>query len=232
MANKVDLTGNRFGRLIVLEHIGYKCFPSGGRHLLWKCKCDCGNFTNVTTEKLKSCSTRSCGCLAREIRSKRKGQNATNYKNGITFTRLGYIYLGIKQRCYNPNNQNYHNYGGRGITMCDEWLGEHGFENFRNWCIKNGFKEKSNRGECTIDRIDVNGNYEPSNCRWVDITVQARNRRDCVYIEYMGERKTISEWSEITGIKDSTIRNRLNRGWDIDKALSVKSRKYIKKNSL
>ena len=156
MANKVDLTGNRFGRLIVLEHIGYKCFPSGGRHLLWKCKCDCGNFTNVTTEKLKSCSTRSCGCLAREIRSKRKGQNATNYKNGITFTRLGYIYLGIKQRCYNPNNQNYHNYGGRGITMCDEWLGEHGFENFRNWCIKNGFKEKSNRGECTIDRIDVN----------------------------------------------------------------------------
>ena len=166
----------------------------------------------MTTEKLKSCSTRSCGCLAREIRSKSKGQNATNYKNGITFTRLGYIYLGIKQRCYNPNNQNYHNYGGRGITMCDEWLGEHGFENFRNWCIKNGFKEKSNRGECTIDRIDVNGNYEPSNCRWVDITVQARNRRDCVYLEHMGEKKTISEWSEITGIKDSTIRNRLNRG--------------------
>ena len=113
--------------------------------------------------------------------------------------------------------------------MCDEWLGEHGFENFRNWCIKNGFKEKSNRGECTIDRIDVNGNYEPSNCRWVDIITQARNRRDCVYLEHMGEKKTISEWSEITGIKDSTIRNRLNRGWDIDKALSVKSRKYIKK---
>ena len=137
MSNKVDLTGKRFGRLIVLEHIGYKCFPSGRRHLLWKCKCDCGNFTNVTTEKLKSCSTRSCGCLAREIRSKRKGQNATNYKKGITFTRLGYIYLGIKQRCYNPNNQNYHNYGGRGITMCDEWLGEHGFENFRTTILVN-----------------------------------------------------------------------------------------------
>ena len=213
MANKIDLTGNRFGRLIVLEHIGYKCFPSGGRHLLWKCKCDCGNFTNVTTEKLKSCSTRSCGCLAREIRSKRKGQNATNYKNGITFTRLGYIYLEIKQRCYNPNNQNYHNYGGRGITMCDEW--KNNFQNFYDWSMSHGYSD-----DLTIDRIDNNGNYEPSNCRWVDMKKQTRNNSRNHIVKLNGIERPLIEWTEIYKINYKTVRDRLKRGWDYEKALT------------
>lgn len=121
-------------------------------------------------------------------------------------------YKCMMERCYRKKSCNYANYGGRGITVCDEW---HNIEAFEKWAIENGYKDG-----LTIDRIDVNGNYEPSNCRWATKKEQANNRKNTVIIEFRGESHTISEWAEMKGINRSTLNNRIYRGWDIEKALT------------
>lgn len=155
-----DLKGQRFGRLVALDFAGYDNNKKG----MWRCKCDCGNEVVVRTNGLTSGNTKSCGCLRKINNGKRT--------HGMTRTRLGSIYIGMKQRCFNPKTEHYSCYGGRGITICDEWLGKDGACAFFEWAKSNGYKEG-----LTIDRINVNGNYEPSNCRWVDMHVQALNRR-------------------------------------------------------
>ena len=120
----------------------------------------------------------------------------------------------MKYRCYYQNHPSYKNYGGRGITVCQEWLDD--FMNFYNWSMANGYSD-----ELTIDRIDVNGNYEPNNCRWATRKEQQNNMRNNVFLEANGERHTISEWSEITGINRSTISNRLRRGKSIKEAIGL-----------
>lgn len=152
-----DLTGQRFGRWTVLER-----GENIGRATAWKCKCDCGTIKNVNGNSLKQGGTLSCGCLAVDA----------SYKHGMYKSRLNKEYRGIKQRCYNPKNTRYEYYGGRGIKICDEWLGKEGFANFMNWSLENGYNDK-----LTLDRIEVDKSYSPSNCRWVDMKVQARNRR-------------------------------------------------------
>lgn len=167
--------------------------------------------------------TMSCGCYRKENLLK------CSIKHGKKNTRLYVVWQDMRMRCFNPNNEAYKNYGGRGITVCQEWLD---FQKFYTWAMSSGYDENAKFGECTLDRIDVNGNYEPSNCRWVNMKVQANNMRKNVNLEYNGETKTLREWCETLNLSYNTIYGRLMKGWDMRKALETpirKSRKRTKK---
>lgn len=142
-----------------------------------------------------------------------------NLSHGGTGSRLHNVWIMMKQRCSNPNTYEYHRYGGRGIRVCDEWLL---FENFRDWAMLNGYNPNAPRGECTLDRIDNNGNYEPDNCRWVDMKEQMKNRPKVgLYYEYNGERHTLYDWAKIIGTSHGLLRNRIRYGWDIERVLTT-----------
>ena len=136
-------------------------------------------------------------------------------------SRLYSIYAGMKERCSNPCHCAYQNYGGRGISYCEEWQD---FQAFKTWAESNGYSDS-----LTLDRIDVNGNYEPSNCRWITFKEQQNNRTNNHLIEYNGDLKTLQQWGEIFNIKWTTLYKRLQSGWDIEKALTTPVRKYNKK---
>ena len=177
----IDLKNQRFGRLFVLEFGGVR----GRRKTYWKCVCDCGNIVNVDTAHLRSGHTKSCGCYKDELVSN------LNKKTGLSNSKLGFSYRNMKNRCFWEKSPMYKNYGERGITVCEEWLDkESGFENFVDWALKNGYSEG-----LTLDRIDVNGNYCPQNCRWVDKYVQANNKRKNYFLKINGEIDTVGNWA-------------------------------------
>ena len=165
---KIDLTGNRYGKLVV---IGFDCnqYYSGKSFRKWLCKCDCGNTISVLGQALKCGHTQSCGCL------KEKGNPTHGFAKK---ERLYSIWRGIKIRCLNKNHKAYKYYGERGICVCDEW--KNSYLVFKKWALENGYQEiilQNGNNKLTIDRIDNNGNYEPNNCRWVDMSVQNKNKR-------------------------------------------------------
>jgi hypothetical protein len=200
-----DLTGQRFGWLVVIQRV-----ENIGRQTAWLCKCDCGNKKAVSYWNLVSEQTKSCGCMQHEINRETAKILATTH--GGSYTRLYTIWIGMKQRCNYKKHKHYEKYGGRGIKVCTEW--EHDFAAFREWAMSNGYSE-----ELTIDRIDVDGDYEPSNCRWATYEVQSNNTRSNHYLTFKGETHTVSEWSKILDIPTSTIHNRLKRGKTIEQAL-------------
>lgn len=166
---RIDIVGQRFGRLTVAERAGK---DTSGKNILWLCYCDCGGSTKATTGHLRSGHTQSCGCLAHERLL--EGGKVTRFESSheLSRTRLYRIWSGMKARCGNPNAPKYRLYGGRGVKVCDEWL--HDFKSFYEWAMEHGYGDG-----LTIDRVDCDGNYEPSNCRWATIAEQNKNRRHC-----------------------------------------------------
>ena len=167
MGNFIDLAGQRFGNLTVIERSG-----SRNREALWHCKCDCGKETLSRSASLRGGTSKSCGC-SRLVHLVEQPPRKTH--GGSRKERLYYVWHGMIDRCNYPSHNRYHVYGGRGIQVCDEWKND--YSAFRNWALANGYDPDAKRGECTIDRIDVNGNYEPSNCRWVDMKTQIQNKQ-------------------------------------------------------
>lgn len=198
-----DLTGQRFGRLIVIERAENK-----GKQVAWLCRCDCGAEITTRSDNLTSGGTQSCGCFNREQSSKK------HTKHGGSNTRLYDIWKKAKSRCNDKQNDRYADYGGRGITVCPEW--SESFEAFRDWALANGYRD-----DLTIDRIDVDGNYTPKNCRWISNQKQQNNRRDNHYITYNGETHTITEWARIYKLSENALVHRVLRGWDIERAFNT-----------
>lgn len=196
-----DIAGQRFGKLIAIE----RCGTDKWQNALWKCKCDCGNETVVKCNNLRSGMTLSCGCLKRE--------NAL--KHGGSHTRLYRIWHGIIRRTEDSKRKEYANYGGRGIRMCQEWRND--FAAFREWALNNGYSD-----DLSIDRIDNNGDYTPSNCRWVSKYEQANNRTDTRYLTLNGITKSVREWADETGIPYARLKKRMRLGWPDEKVLCTK----------
>ena len=199
----LDLTGERYGRLTVIKRA-----PNKGRTTVWECRCDCGKVKNVRQPDLRAGRTKSCGCMRHDMLMQK------NTIHGLSDTRICGIWRSMKDRCSNPNNKAYCNYGGRGIKVCDEWFNS--LEKFYQWSMENGYAE-----DLSIDRIDNDGNYEPENCRWVDRKIQNRNKRSNHIIEYKGKEKPLCDWADEFGIGYSTILRRLDLGWTIEEALET-----------
>ena len=211
----IDLVGKTFGKLFVVEYAG----TDKRRNALFACKCECGNIKVVRASKLKSGEIKSCGCSHWEYNpEKNEAIRKSKIKHGLSGDRLYYIYDNMMRRCYNEKSEKYNNYGARGIIVCDEWKNSR--DEFFKWAIESGYKE-----DLTIDRIDVNGNYYPENCRWSNQKEQANNRTSNKTATYNNETHTISEWSEIVGIPAKTIYSRLKRGWTDKDALEIPVRK-------
>lgn len=209
MSEFIDLTGQKFGRLTVIKRVEND--KQGGACFL--CLCDCGNETKVNGTKLRKNLTQSCGCLQRENMSKR------TKTHGKTNTRIFKIWQGMIERCCSKNIHNFNEYGGRGITVCNEWKND--FMTFYNWAIKNGYKDR-----LTIDRINVNGNYEPSNCRWATKKEQANNRRNNKLITYKGKTLNQKQWEEFLNLPYGTILRRLKAKWSIEKTMNTPIKRY------
>lgn len=177
--------------------------------------CDCGNKRIIKTGNLTSGNSKSCGCFNLNVLIER------STKHNMSYSRINRIYRDMVQRCNNPKNSRYTYYGGRGITISEEWMNkENGFINFYEWSMNNNYSD-----ELSIDRIEVNGNYEPNNCRWATIKEQQNNKRTNHYININNETMTIKELSEKFDIKYQTLVSRVNAGWTEEKLLSKDQRR-------
>lgn len=218
--NYDDLTWKKFGKLTVIK------MAEKGKHgnMRWICKCECGNITKpIFAGNLKRGLTLSCGCYHNskflELVEKTK-------THGMSSTRLYDIWIFMKHRCNNPNSRSYKDYGGRGIKVCEEW--QNSFESFYKWSIENGYDDK-----LTIDRIDVNGNYCPENCRWATKKEQANNTRNNRMITAFGKTMTMHQWADYSGIRYQTIYRRLKDGWNEADAVSLSTNSTsIKKKTM
>lgn len=207
--------GQKFGRLTIVG-TEKKLSPYSGWN--WVCVCDCGTKKVVSPQDLKSGKTKSCGCLHDELASKR----ATKYKYSVNeYKRLHRIYHWMKRRCYDKSTPRYYDYGGRGISISDDWLDKnHGFDNFVEWSLKNGYAD-----DLTLDRINVDENYGPNNCRWITYKAQNANKRETKWVIYNGEKIQLVVLCERLGLCYDTIHNRIyDLRWDVKRAVETPSR--------
>lgn len=264
---KAKLLNKRFGRLLVVEEVRIK-----KNKVHWRCICDCGNETLIETSRLTSGKTMSCGCLARELTSKRCAKDWTGQKfnhltvvkrvspigeqvkwecvcdcgnvcvvsaqdlrrqkscgclkykgtHNMTNTRLHRIWIKMKQRCSNPNEKAFRNYGGRGIKVCEEWVND--FVAFYDWAINNGYNDK-----LEIDRVNNDKDYSPDNCRWITHQEQQYNKRSNRLVEYNGETKPLKKWTEELNLDYHRVNTRLLNGWSIEDAFWGDGKTHFKK---
>jgi len=206
--NKLDIKpGQIFGRLTIIGEDEQKGYI---RYFL--CRCDCGSEKEIALTKLRQGHTQSCGCFMRQ-RAKE-----CNFKHGLIHTRLYNIWSKMKDRCLNPTSKHFKWYGKRGIVICNKWFD---FLTFYTWALTNGYKDN-----LTIERIDNNGNYEPSNCTWIKASEQQKNRNCCNKIIYRGKTQNITAWAKEFGLARNTLYNRLKGGMPINEAFT-KLVKYI-----
>ena len=202
---RMDLTGQKFGKLTALEVVG-----RDGPFAAWHCACECGTECVVRSRHLVSGHTKSCGCLHKP--------------HGETNTRLHGIWIAMNKRCSCKTAKNYFYYGGRGIFVCDEWKND--YVSFKKWSIANGYQEN-----LSIDRIDNDGPYSPENCRWSTPKEQSHNKRNSISWTFHGETRNISEWARIIGMTRNGLQDRVTkRNWTIEKALSTPVEKHKRNN--
>ena len=196
------LSNMKFGRLTVIKEVPVE----KGKPRKYLCKCECGKYKTVIKYNLVNGRTKSCGCIQKEIaRETVKKATAKATKHLSSNSRLYNTWHDMKARCKYEKCSEYKNYGLRGIKVCEEW--EKSFLNFQKWSMENGYKE-----DLQIDRIDVNGNYEPNNCRWVSPLLNSNNKRNCLYIDYKGEKMTLTQLSRIVNIHFSTLKYHYKQG--------------------
>lgn len=208
MAKKLEIKqGDKFGKWTIIEEIAPKIISNKPRRM-FRCQCECGNIGEVQLSCLRNGHSTSCGC------EQKKRASAANTKHGLEKQPLYCTWKNMKKRCNNPNATEYKNYGGRGISVCEEWSKD--FQNFYDWAINNGWTK-----ELTIDRIDTNGNYCPENCRWADVKTQMNNMTKNHYIEYNGDTYTLSTLSEHLNIPYNIVRYRLsNCKWTVEQLIN------------
>lgn len=205
-----DKTGMKFGRLTVTYYAGRRPLPGGQRTTWWGCRCQCGNVVEVRGSNLQQKHTTSCGCLVKEMIRDRC------VTHGQSNTKMFMRWDSMCQRCQNPNHRQYARYGGRGIKVCKRWL------KFENFYTDMGDPPTD---EHSLDRIDNDGDYKPSNCRWATHAEQQRNKENNRIITVDGESRCVAEWAEITGIKETTLLQRLQRGWSDERTVNTPVRK-------
>lgn len=206
-----SLKNKRYNMLTLTGYFRTRTSKSGKTITEWECLCDCGNQKYINRHSILYCNQKACGCL---------NAKPTRYSHGHTGTRLYQAYLNMKARCYYKGGREYGNYGGRGITVCDEWLGKNGAKNFIDWAYLNGYSDT-----LTLDRIDVNKGYSPDNCRWITNKEQQSNRRDNHLITYEGRTQTITQWAEEIGISGKALESRLKDWKDIKKSIETPVKK-------
>ena len=200
----MDLVGKKIGKLYVIEKTKEK--EKSNHEYKYRCICDCGKEKLIRGSNLKSNNSKSCGCEnIKKVATISKGYRNKN-------RRLYNIYQNMKQRCYYKKSIGYKNYGGRGIKVCDEWKND--YVKFYEWSINNGYKDN-----LTIDRININGIYEPNNCRWITRKEQNNNMRTNRYITYNNQTKTIAQWAETLNMSPQKLKYRIDH-WSIEKAFN------------
>ena len=200
------MVGEKFNRLTVISQDSSK---KNKKHRYYLCHCDCGKTVSVRSSDLRTGNTKSCGCLKRE----RLVEMTTTH--GESKTKLYNVWNGMMTRCNNPKSDHFYRYGGRGIKVCDEWL--HNYTAFRDWALSHGYEDG-----LTIDRIDVDGNYNPDNCRWITSAEQMKNTSANRLLTFNGETLVLADWARRVGLSPETISKRIKRGWSVEKTLTEK----------
>lgn len=208
MQSKVS-TGDVYGRLTIIKEASPKRYPSGDIKRRVRCQCSCGRITTANLNSLRTGHTSSCGCFASEQTSK------SHTSHGRCGTPEYNTWKSMLDRCRNQNNQDWHYYGGRGITVASRWLGKEGFQNF--------YRDMGPRPSVghSIDRIDTNKGYGPDNCRWATLIQQRRNQRNNRVIEFRGKKQCLIEWSIELGTKYKVLQERLADGWTVERAFTT-----------
>lgn len=202
-STKQDMTGRRFSRLVVEYPVEVRIY-SEQRVVVWRCVCDCGSVKSVTETNLRSGHTKSCGCYLKNHHPRFKHGNAKVGKITPEYR----TWSNIKKRCMSPKASGWEHYGERGIRVCQKWV-----DSFDAFLADVGSRPSPKH---TIDRINPNGNYEPGNVRWATWSEQQNNRRNNVFIDVDGDRRTVSQWARVLGIKPQVIEHRIKQGWLAD----------------
>ena len=212
--NVEEFIGKKFNHLTIVEDLGVV------NHTTYvRCLCDCGQTKDARLMDVKAGRIKSCGHLKWSAMGQKRSRPSRERLRGVWST--------MKARCFNPKDPEYFRYGALGIVVCDEW--KYSYSSFREWAYSHGYDPDAPRGECTLDRIDSCGNYEPSNCRWVSMKIQSNNTKRNHYLEYNGVTHTVHEWSEITGVNYQTLLSRIQNGDSPDRLFRPPDR--VQRNS-